>query len=968
MPAASLDPGPLDLGPAGTSLAPSADLPGRQGLSAVEAAARLKRDGYNELPQPDRRTPLRIIGEVLREPMLALLLAGGGIYMLLGSLDEALILLGFATFSVVVTVVQETRTERVLEALRDLTSPRALVIRDGQRARIAGREVVRGDLIVLSEGDRVPADALLIEAQDLQADESLLTGESVPVRKHAAAALAQSAALRDGRGPVHPESAHSDPTHSQSAQPDSMQADRTQPDPALRPGGDDLPTVYSGSLVVRGSGIAEVRATGSRSEIGKIGESLGRLETEPPRLQQQTQRLVRVFAVFGLAVSLLAVLLFGLLRGGWLDAILAGITIGMSMLPEEFPVVLTVFMAMGAWRISRARVLTRRAAAIETLGSATVLCTDKTGTLTENRMTIAELRPAIGSGFGKTLRRDAAAAAGALPEECHALVEFGILASARDPFDPMEKAFHDLGRSFLAETEHLHGADWQLRHAYALRPDLLAMAHLWQRPDAATGAGQEADALADLVVAAKGAPEAIADLCRLAPEARAAMTQAVNAMAAGGMRVLGVARASFAVTDPAGDGEAISYPPSQRDFDYSFLGLVGLTDPLRASVPAAVAECRSAGIRVIMITGDYPATAHAIARQAGIIVDGDAGSNVGGDPDILSGEELARLNDTDLARRLRHISICARIMPEQKLRIVEALKANGEVVAMTGDGVNDAPSLKAAHIGIAMGARGTDVAREASSIVLLDDDFGSVVAAVRLGRRIYDNLRKAIGFILAVHVPIAGLALLPLLFGLPLIFGPVHIAFLEMVIDPVCSLVFEAEVEERNVMRRPPRPPSQPLFTRALTAWSLLQGVVVLALVAAIYLMGLGYFSGLFSGAALDMATAPASSPIPGMPETEVRALTFFSLVLSIVGLILVNRSFSASMLTALRRPNPALGLVLLAVAAMLGLTLGWPAARDLFRFGPLHADDLALTIGAGLAVFALLELLKALWRKRLAF
>ena len=324
------------------------------GLSEADAQARLQAEGHNELPQPDRRTPFRIAIEVLREPMLALLLVGGIVYLALGDLKEAIILVAFATMSIVITVVQETRTERVLEALRDLTSPRALVIRDGQRQRIAGRDVVRGDLIVLSEGDRVPADAVLLQCQDLQADESTLTGESVPVRKVA-------------------------------------WDDRVESGPQ-RPGGDDLPQVFSGSLVVRGSGLAEVTAIGPRSEIGKIGQSLAGLETEPPRLQAQTRRVVRLFAVFGGAVSVLAVLLYGIMRGGWLDAVLAGIALGMSMLPEEFPVVLTVFMAMGAWRISLARVLTRRAAAIETLGSATVLCTDKTGTLTENRMTIVELR------------------------------------------------------------------------------------------------------------------------------------------------------------------------------------------------------------------------------------------------------------------------------------------------------------------------------------------------------------------------------------------------------------------------------------------------------------------------------------------------------------------------------------------------------------------------------------------------
>jgi len=865
----------------------SIDQPLHHGLSTAEAAARLKRDGYNELPRPDRRGIWRILREVLTEPMLALLLTGGGIYLLLGSLQEALILLFFASFSVVVTVVQETRTESVLEALRDLTSPRALVIRDGGRKRIAGREVVNGDLIVLAEGDRVPADARLIEARDLQADESLLTGESVPVRKRAWAASEEQAAE------------------------------------AARPGGDDLPQVFSGSLIVRGAGIAAVTATGAKSEIGKIGRSLQELQTEPPRLRLQTNRMVRLFGIFGAVVSLLAVLLFGLLRGGWLDALLAGITIGMSMLPEEFPVVLTVFMAMGAWRISRARVLTRRAAAIETLGSATVLCTDKTGTLTENRMTIAELRPVAGAIF----RRTADTAAAGLPEDCHELVEYGILASPRDPFDPMEKAFLDLGNAYLAETEHLHGADWQLRHAYGLQPGLLAMSHLWQPPRD----GSEVDADCTLVVAAKGASEAIAGLCHLPPDELAAMTRAANDMAAAGMRVLGVARASF---------RGSAFPETQHGFDYRFLGLVGLTDPLRASVKPAVADCHSAGIKVVMITGDYPATARAIATEAGLAaagLDNDA---------VMSGVELAQLDAPGLATRLQHTRIFARIMPEQKLRLVEALKAKGEVVAMTGDGVNDAPSLKAAHIGIAMGGRGTDVAREAASIVLLDDDFGSIVAAVRLGRRIYDNLRKAIGFILAVHVPIAGLALLPLIFGLPIIFSPIHIAFLEMVIDPVCTLVFEAEVEERNIMRRPPRPPSQPLFTRALAAWSLLQGFIAFLVVAAIYLLALER----------------------GMAEAEVRALTFFSLVLVIVSLILVNRSFSAAPWAALRRPNPAFGIVLLIVTAVLGLSLGWQALRDLFHFGPLHPDDLGVTLAAGIAIFVLLEALKRLWRRQLAF
>ncbi len=844
----------------------------KMGLSEAEARARLKAEGYNELPRPDRRTTLRIVFEVLREPMLALLIAGGIVYLALGDWREALILLVFANLSIAITVIQETRTERVLEALRDLTSPRALVIRDGERKRIPGREVARGDAVVLSEGDRVPADAALVECADLQVDESLLTGESVPVRKVA-----------------------------------RMSVDSGQ---GARPGGDDSPYVFSGSLVVRGAGIAEVTATGPTSEIGRIGQSLSSLETEPPRLQTQMNRLVRMFAVVGGGVSILAVALYGALRGHWLDALLGGIALGMSMLPEEFPVVLAVFMAMGAWRISRARVLTRRAAAIETLGSATVLCTDKTGTLTENRMTITELRRAD----GRTFRVDQSAGP-SIPGAFEDLIEVGVLASAREPFDPMEKAFHALRRKSTPDPGRPDSGSLELARVYGLRPDLLAVTQVW-RP-----ASDESKFL----IASKGAPEAIAELCRLDGAGRDALNRQVKEMAAEGLRVLGVARAAC-------DAGALADSP--RDIAFDFIGLVGLADPLRASAAAAVTECRWAGIRVVMITGDYPETAAAIARQAGI----DARR-------VMTGEALERMDEAELRRDIGAANVFARIMPALKLRIVNALKAEGDVVAMTGDGVNDAPSLKAAHIGVAMGGRGTDIAREASAIVLLDDDFGSIVKAVRLGRRIYDNLRKAVGFIFAVHVPIAGLALAPLVFGLPVLFGPMHIAFIEMVIDPVCSLVFEAEVEEDDVMRRPPRPPDEPMAPASFVAWSLFQGLFAFAIVVGVLFIGLRR----------------------GMPIDEVRALTFFALILTIVGLILVNRSFSASVWTALRRPNPTLLWILLIIAAILALTLEWPLAADLFRFGPLHPDDLALTVGAGVIVFACLDALKLFrraWRR----
>jgi Ca2+-transporting ATPase len=828
------------------------------GLSQAVAEQRLVAEGPNQLPQTDKRSGLRIVGEVLREPMLALLLGGGLAYLLLGDQVEALILLVFATFSVAVTVIQEARTEHVLEALRDLSAPRALVIRDGERVRIAGRDVVRDDLLVLEQGDRVAADAILLNAQDLKVDESLLTGESLPVHKRA--------------------------------------VDGVVPGDIRRPGGEDQPFVYSGSMIERGSGIARVVATGQQTEIGRIGKSLSLLEPEAPRLRTETARIVKLCAIGGAAVALLVVLLFGMTRGGWIDAILAGITIGMSLLPQEFPIVLTIFLAMGAWRIGQARVLTRRAAAIEALGSITVLCTDKTGTLTENRMAVVQLwEPTQGFlslGDVQTL-----------PAAFAPLLETSVLASAIEAVDPMEIAIHEAGQLHASKD----ASDWTFKHSYGLRPELLAMSNFWKVSD-----GPE-----KFVLAAKGAPEAIARLCQLRPVDVVGLDTIVNKMAKDGIRVLAVAVAETTEPTPAN---------SHSDYRFTLVGVIGLADPLRVSAAPAVAQCRSAGIRVAMITGDYPATAHAVATHAGIA-----------DGEVLTGSELDALGDEALAVRLEHINVFARIMPEQKLRIVEAFKANGQIVAMTGDGVNDAPSLKAAHIGIAMGKRGTDVAREASSIVLLDDDFGSVVKTIALGRQIYDNIRKAMAFIFAVHVPIAGLALLPLFLGTPVLFGPIHIALLEMVIDPVCALVFEAERPEPDIMDRPPRDPKERLFSWNMIIWSVFQGMIAFGLLAILYVVGWQL----------------------GMKETDLRGLVFFALVAQIFVLVLINRSFSASLAQAVGHTNRALLGVLASVGAVIALVLLFAPVRAFMKFGILHAHDFAIVAGAGVALLIGLEFLK---------
>jgi Ca2+-transporting ATPase len=833
---------------------PPFDVSNIQGLTEQEALERMAQDGYNELPTAKKRTFFHILWEVIREPMFLMLIACGLLYLLLGSQEEALMLMAFVFVIIGITFYQEQKTERALEALRDLSSPRALVIRDGKQQRIAGREVVRDDILLIAEGDRVPADAVLLSGNHVNVDESLLTGESVPVRKK----------VWDGRLEM------------------------------ARPGGDDLPFVYSGTLVVKGQGIAQVCSTGSRSEIGKIGKALQILEPEDTNLQRQTGKIVRTFAMIGLGLCALVVIVYGFTRHDWLYGFLAGITLAMATLPEEFPVVLTIFLALGAWRISQFKVLTRRVPAVEMLGAATVLCVDKTGTLTLNRMTVKEI--AIEDQYapvnGKQLN---------LPENLHEVVEYSILASPADPFDPMEKAMRELGGRTLADTGHLH-KDWTLVKEYPLSETLLAMSHVWRSPNNK-----------NYVIATKGAPEAIADLCHFDKQQLKSLQNQINHMAEEGLRVIGVAKANF---------EREALPAEQHDFEFEFMGLLGLADPVRPEVAGAVKECYTAGVRIIMITGDYPGTAQNIANQIGL-KHGDH---------LITGQELDNMSDAELQERIKSVSIFARAVPEQKLRIVKALKANSEVVAMTGDGVNDTPALKAAHIGIAMGGRGTDVAREAAAIVLLDDNFASIVHAVRMGRRIFDNLKKAMAFIFAVHIPIAGMSLIPVLMGWPLALLPAQILFLELIIDPACTIVFEMEADEKDVMNRPPRVLEEPLFGRSMILTGLIQGMGVLAVVFGLYAFLLS----------LNVAV------------NEARMVSFVCMVLCNLGLIFTNRSWSHSILSSIRIPNKALWWITGFTAVMLVLVLFVPFLRDLFRFAPLHRWEAALVF-VGVAISMLI-------------
>jgi Ca2+-transporting ATPase len=789
------------------------------GLTTEEARRRLAADGPNALPGGGRRSALAIALEVVREPMFLLLVAGALIYLLLGNVREALVLGASIVVVMAITVVQERKSERALEALRDLSSPRALVVRDGAPRRIAGAEVVRGDSLLLSEGDRVPADARLISVNDLTVDESLLTGESLPVDK----------------GPDQP--------------------------------------VYSGTLVVKGQGRAEVTGTGTHTEFGRIGQSLAALDIGKTRLQAETARIVKVVATFAVALSLALAAYYVATRGDWLAGILAGVTLAMAILPEEFPVVLTVFLALGAWRISLHGVLTRRMPAIETLGSATVLCVDKTGTLTENRMAVVDTI-APGGDAARTL-------------------EAAALACELEPFDPMERAILSVAGG---RVDGIRRA-WTLERDYPMNSGFLAVCHAWRSP-----AGERR-------VAVKGAPETVLALCRVEGVALQEAMKEIEQASGRGLRLLAVGEAPW--NQP-------QWPGDPREYRFTWLGFVVLADPLRAGVTEAIALCRRAGVRVVMITGDYPGTALAIARQAGIATGGG----------VLTGAQIAAMDAAALVQLVRRVNVFARVRPEQKLQLITAYKEDGEVVAMTGDGVNDAPALKAAHIGVAMGRRGTDVAREASALVLLEDDFQSIVAAVRLGRRIYENIRNAMRYLLAVHVPIAGMSFLPLAFGWPVFLYPVHIVFFEFVIDPACSIVFEAEASGEGAMDRPPRDPREPLFSLQMLGVSLALGASVLATVCLAYGWAIG----------------------DGLTGGEAGSFGFAAIVFGNLAMIHATRSRDRLILDTLRLPNPALWWITGGTLAALAAAIYLPPVADLFRFAPLAPGYLAAAAAAGIA------------------
>ncbi len=936
------------------------------GLTEEEAERKFKQYGPNEISVERSSTIWSVLINTLREPVFILLLAGAILYLIIGDITEGSVLFTFIGVIILIDVYQEFRSSRAVDALRAMSSPRAKVLRDGIGKYIPGRNVVVNDILFVAEGDIVPADALLISANNLKIDESLLTGESFPVEKKPVSIETFSKLRESSKGQF------------------------------------KIYIIYGGTRVVSGRGVARTIMIGKSTEMGRISEKLREIEIETTPLQNQTRIIVKRVGLVALISCIIVVLYYELWLAELVPGILAGISLALALIPEEFPIVLTIFFALGAFRIASRNVLTRRVPAIEALGAITVLCTDKTGTLTENKMKVVALAvfpmaktiSSLGTEFeegvisiepikenGDQCIKDFKNAGleekirfvadiskeecDECPEECaikgaaifnlaeieakykklreidgrkieidlpyqlDILARNAVLASEPNPFDPMELAFNELAKRYVWRHEELAiPQDWKILKHYELKPEMPATTHVWTHKDS--------DAEQPCMSSMKGAPESVLDLCHVMDHEKIIVERTLRIMANEGLRVLGVANSEI---------EHCHYgdlPKKQHDFKFRFLGLLGLHDPPRAETPPAIEECRNAGIRVIMVTGDHPETAASIAKKIGLSFGNAEQKTLG----VITGSELIKLREEGRDKEVLVNStnnIISRVSPSQKLDIVTILRDAGEFVAMTGDGVNDAAALKAADVGIAMGARGTDVAREAADLVLINDDFASISAAIKQGRKIFDNIRKAMMFIIAVHVPIVILSIVPLFLGFRGLLAPIHIVLLELIIDPACTLVFENEPEEKNIMNRLPRKIDTPIISKTGFSLSILQGVMI----------GLGLLVIIFY----------LTSVIPNCSIEILRTATMLALIVGNLTLILTNRSMQQNFVRILCVRNRIFWILLTFVVIFSVSIFSISFLRNLFLFASLSIDVILIGIIVGFGSVIWIEALKPFLR-----
>ena len=827
------------------------------GLTEKEAQTLLEQYGANELEPGKTQSFFKKALEIICEPMFLLLIAASVIYFLLGQARDGAVMLVFVAGIISIDIIQEWKTDKTLRALKNLSTPRVTVIRDGKQRELDSKELVPGDIMLIQEGVKIPADGVILRQSDLRTDESTLTGEAEGVWKV--------------------------PYTGEEQADDYWHRD----------------TCYAGTLVTQGSATVRVTKTGALTEYGKIGTAVSGTEDKKTPLQKQTAGIVKtsagiaafLFALVG-AVTYLNLPEYAL-GNRLVESVLAGITLTMAMIPEEFPVILTVFLSMGAWRLARKNALVKHLPSVETLGAVTVLCVDKTGTITQNRMTVSETWASDGDE--------------------KQLCEIMGLACETQTYDPMEKAMLSYCETLGITKEHLFGDD--LITEYAFTDELKMMGHVWHHES-------------EIILAAKGSPEHLLSLCAMKDAEKQAAEEKVKALSQKGLRVIAVGMLK--------PNKPEDIPSNLSDARLDFCGLVGLYDPPRVGVKDDIVVCTDAGIRVVMITGDNGITAASIARQVGIT----------GDSGIITGDMLDAMDDEQLCEMVKSARIFSRVRPEHKMRIIKALKANGEIVAMTGDGVNDAPALKSADIGISMGQRGSEVSREAADLILMDDRFSTIVETVRDGRRIFDNIRKAVGYVFTIHIPIAFSALLAPMLGIVpenVFLLPLHVVLLELVIDPTCSIVLERIPAENTIMKRPPRHPGEKLLTRRILLKSIFQGLAIL--------------SASFGAYYWTLQSAPSEAVL-------ARGMGLAVILISNLLLVFVNASDTESLLVSVRHTirEKTVWIAALGIILMLAIILYTPV-NVFLKLGALSAPEFLTAIGLAAAAVLWYEPVKAVLR-----
>nr|WP_315164326.1 cation-translocating P-type ATPase [uncultured Flavobacterium sp.] len=811
-----------------------------KGLTNAQVEQSRVQNGSNSLNYQNKNSFLSSVIEMVKEPMFLLLVTATSIYFITGDYGNGIFMAIAIALVSTISLYQESKSRNAIEALEKLSQPKSKVIREGAIIEISREEIVLGDLIQTEEGTFIPADGIIIQSNDFSVNESILTGESLSVFKN------------------------------------ENSEDKN---------------VYQGTIVESGLAICEVTAIGNKTQLGKIGKSLDTIVEEKTPLQKQIENFVKKMSFVGLVIFAFVWIINFSNSKDILDSLLKALTLAMSIIPEEIPVAFTTFMALGAWRLMKMGIIVKQIKTVETLGSATVICTDKTGTITENKMSLAQWYTLSSNTFFENSKE--------LSDEEQELLCLSMWASEPIPFDAMEIALHEAYTESNIKEER---NQFKLVHEYPLSGKPPMMTHVFENENGIR------------IIATKGAPEAIIACSELSEEQKQQIFLAMEAMSNKGFRVLGVGTTKFYGTD---------YPKTQQEFLFKFKGLVAFYDPPKENIKSVFETFYNAGIEVKIITGDNATTTSTIANQVGF-------KNC---DKVLNGDDLMAMDDETLKTKVMETALFTRMFPDAKLKIIKALKDNNQIVAMTGDGVNDGPALKSAHIGIAMGKKGTEIAKQAANLILIDDDFGKMTDAIAMGRKIYINLKKAIQYIISIHIPIILIVFIPLALGwvYPNIFSPVHIIFLEIIMGPTCSIIYENEPMERNLMLEKPRPLTNTFFNLKEITISILQGLAI----------------------TLGLLFTYQYSVSENCSESATRTVVFLTLIASNIFLTLANRSFYYSVFTTLKYKNNLVLMIIVITIFITALLLAVPSFSHFFMFETVSIYQIGLSILiGGISVF----------------